>query len=490
MYCGWHRCRDTSRAWYSIQPRSLMTFDVTREPWIPVRWIASEGRPPEIDLRKALCEAHRIRELTAPPLQTAALYRLLQALFIRLYVHPEEKRDDEDWDEQDWFELWERGHLDSGRVHDYFDRWQDQRERFDLLHPERPFYGHPNPVKPSEGRTNWLVPVWAKGNNETLFDHTTDDACQSLSLAEAARAVVETQAWALGGLAGPGRLRFEDAPLSRGLVFWIRGGNLFEALLLNTPPARFARMRSGSDDLPTWEWDELPDSTPGAETGYLNFLTWPSRHIRLLKSEHGSEIDAVLIAQGKKWISDIHDPLWARRTKNDGTPYPFKLRKEQALWREAPSWLGLQLEDKKHLPPSTFQWLANESGPGGDLNDVDLPWNIDVFGLANDKAKWELIRHERLVLHTSLLRSQILQSRVEAAVDQANRQARILRGALYTFAQRISTDGDAGSVLEALQGGRRYWSLLETGFEFGSDREHDFGTWLEMLAGLASVGAE
>ena len=467
-----------------------MTYDLTREPWIPVRWITGEEGAPAVGLREALREAHRLREVTAPPLQTAALYRLLQALFIRLYVHPEGAPDDEGWDDDAWFDLWEHGRLDPERIAAYFDRWQDERERFDLLHPERPFYGHPHPTKPSEGRVNWLVPVWAKGNNETLFDHTTDDACASLRLPEAARALVETQAWALGGLAGPGRLRFEDAPLSRGLVFWIRGSSLFEALLLNTPPVRFARMRSGTDDLPSWEYEELPDNEPSAETGYLSFLTWPSRHVHLTMAPQELVVREVHIAQGKKWVSETHDPLWARRTKKDGSRYPFKLRKEEALWREAPSWLGLRLEDKRELPPATFQWLENERGPGGDLQDADLTWEVDVFGIANDKAKMELIRHERLTLHTSVLRSYTLQTQIRTAIEQANRQAKILRTALYTCAEHLSTESDAATVVDALQGVRRFWAFLETGFDFGRGHEPGFAQWLDALAALAAVGPE
>ena len=466
-----------------------MSFDLSREPWIPVRWIASEEGRPALGLREAIVEAHRIREVTTSPLQTAALYRLLQALFIRLYVHPEGEDDDSGWDEDAWFDLWEQKTFDSKRIAAYFDRWQDEKERFDLLHHERPFYGHPSPDTPSEGRTNWLVPVWAKGNNETLFDHTTDDTCARLSLPEAARALVETQAWALGGLAGPGRLRFEDAPLSRGLMFWIHGDSLFHSLLLNTPPEAFARMASGKKDIPVWEYDTLPGREPRAETGYLDYLTWPSRHVRLLVDDEGETpfVSEVHIAQGKKWVSETHDPLWARRTKKNGDRYPFKLRKEEALWRSAPSWLGVKLESKKELPPVTFQWLAFASSPGEGLAENGRKeWPVDVFGLANDKAKMELIRHERLTVRPAILGSTILQSCIETAVHQSSTQAKILRGALYTCAEHLATDGDAADIADALQGGRRYWAFLDTGFE----QDVGFDEWLNELAGLATKGPE
>lgn len=498
-----------------------MTYDLTREAWIPVRWIPSDEGPPALGLRDILTEAHRIREITASPLQTAALYRLLQALFIRLYVHPEGETDDSGWDEDAWFEVWEQERFDSERIHAYFDRWQDKKQRFDLLHPERPFYGHPDPFWPNEGGTNWLVPVWAKGNNETLFDHTTDETCPALSLPEVARALVETQAYALGGTSRPKTLalRFEDAPLSRGLLFWIRGNTLFESLLLNTPPARFTRMPSESNDLPVWEREDLPDHEPSAESGYLDYLTWPSRHIRLLASKENGVpvVRKVHIAQGKKWVSKAHDPLWARRTTKDGARYPLKLRKEQALWREAPSWLGLKLENKKDLPPATFQWLAFATTTGEGLEGYNA-WEVDVFGLVNDKAKMELIRHDRFMMHTEILLSHTFQARVEDAVERANRQAKILRSALRLCAIELVASLDAEvdgqklsvwleqdsrfensknntikrlrDIQESFQAERRFWAFLETGFTTNHERENGFADWLDHLAALATAGPE
>ncbi len=463
-----------------------MAYDLTQQPWIPVRYVVGEEGPSAVGLREALAEAHRIREIEAPPLQTAALYRLLQALFVRLYVHPEDAPDDADWTQEAWYDLWEAGRFDSGRVARYFDRWQDERERFDLLHPDRPFYGHPEPTTPSDGAANWLVPVWAKGNNETLFDHTTDAMCAAMPLDEAARALVATQAWALGGLAGPGRLRFEDAPLSRGAVFWLRGDSLFEALLLNTPPDTITRMRSGKRDAPSWERDTPSDRKPGAEVGYLDFLTWPSRHVRLDVDETGDEpvVCGVQIAQGKKWVSEATDPLNALRTKKDGGRYPLKLRPEQSLWRAAPAYLGLRLDGQREAPPRPFDWLVNSprlrrSRAGG--------WDVEVFGLANDKAKMEMIRADRLTVYPTILGSKSAQRYVVEAVKRASMQAQTLRYALRDCAARLATRTDAADVADGLQGERRFWALLETGFVQGRDRERAFDDWLGALADLTAA---
>lgn len=464
-----------------------MTYDLIREPWIPVRWGDGADGAPGVGLRDALADAHRIREVEASPLQAAALYRLLQAFFLRLYVHPDTEPDDSGWTHNAWRALWTAGHFDSARIDGYVERWSD---RFDLLHPKRPFYGHPDPLNPNQGPPSWLVPTWAKGNNETLFDHNADAAATTLSLDAAARALVETQAYALGGLAGPGRLRFEDAPLSRGLVFWLRGRSLFEALLLNTPPATFSRMPSGERDLPRWERGAHTGTAPGAEEGYLDFLTWPSRHVRLRVTEDAGflpVVSGVHIAQGKKWVSEAADPLGARRVKKDGSRYPFKLRPEQALWRASSSWLGLRLDAAREDPPRPFDWLASESGPGEMLPDRAEGWDVDVFGLANDKAKMEMIRADRVTVYPAVLRSTDLQQRIDEAVRRANRQAGSLRAALRTCAGYIATTGDAADVAEGLQGARRFWTLLDSGFQYETTRHEGFDDWLRALAALPGI---
>ena len=78
----------------------MATFDLRTEPWIPVRYV--DGKSGEVGLRNALVEAHHIRELDLDnPMETAALYRLLLALTIR--INPETE------DESAWFDRWDEG---------------------------------------------------------------------------------------------------------------------------------------------------------------------------------------------------------------------------------------------------------------------------------------------------------------------------------------------------------------------------------------------
>ncbi len=471
-----------------------MTYDLTTEPWIPVRWTEGESGESAVGLRDALAGAHRIAEVAAPsPLETVAIYRLLQALFVRLHVHPEDADDDEGWTRTAWQKLWDAEQFDAGHVNAYFDRWQSEAAdppRFDLFHPERPFYGHPDPATPNTGPLSWLTPTRAKGNNETLFDHTRDTANGPLTPAEAARALLAAHVYSLGGLAGPGRPSYQEGPLVSGLVFWIRGENLFEALLLNTPAASFARLDSPEGDAPAWE-RPLPGDDDRPELGYLDYLTWQSRHVRLVAEEQDGEVVVtdVHLRSGPKWVSAARDPLMAYRISKKEEVYPFKLQPGVALWRRAPVWLGLKLESKNvGYPPRTFAALAAWRAFGGEVEG--RAETVDVFGLANSKAKMELIRHERTPLFPAVLRLQPLQEAVDEAVQRADRQMQSLRRALRTFAATLAPGKpeDVRTRAEGLQAEERFWTWLETGFLFGGQHEPGFEEWLGDLAAIPNPG--
>jgi len=213
----------------------VASFDLTREPWIPVE--RTDGTSEEVSLRTILVDAHRFRSVygDSPP-ETASLYRLLQALVLRIDgLVPEDRKD---WSRQ--YE--ERSQFDSAVVNQYFDKWQGEHGRFDLLHPERPFYQVPDLPSANKNSLGWLIQDRVKGNNATLFDHSLDEQNPPIPLSKAARALTSIQLYGLSGLAGPGRPNYREGPLVKGMMFWIRAKNLRDALLLNTPPSEEARM--------------------------------------------------------------------------------------------------------------------------------------------------------------------------------------------------------------------------------------------------------
>src|SRR5579875_3851362 len=149
-------------------------FNLLDEPWVPC--VMADGSAQELSLADALLRAHEVRELfDESPLVTVALHRLLLAILHRNFGPASIG---------EWFQLWRRGRWNEETLKAYFTRWH---ERFELFHPERPFYQMPEaPSLPYEPITV-LFQELSSGNNPTLFDHSLDRGGVSVSPALAAR---------------------------------------------------------------------------------------------------------------------------------------------------------------------------------------------------------------------------------------------------------------------------------------------------------------
>ena len=160
------------------------TYDLRTQPWIPC--MRNDGAVVTLGLQTALAEAHTLRELGGEsPLVTAALYRLLLAVLHRVYDGPA--------DPDAWGAIWDARQFDAARLDAYFDRWG---ERFDLFHPERPFYQAADERVKPKSLSDFIFHA-ASGNNATLFDHHTDEGGLVLMPSEAARMMLAAQTFGL-----------------------------------------------------------------------------------------------------------------------------------------------------------------------------------------------------------------------------------------------------------------------------------------------------
>lgn len=461
----------------------MPSFDLSTEPWLPVLDAGADLRDGpdrplarrDVGLREALLRAHEIREVyTDAPIETIALNRLLLAIFIDGFLSEP--------DEEAWRTLWERGRLDPDAVERYFND-PVRADRFDLLHPERPFYQHPVPLAKEPAPLSKLFHAEGSGNNATLFGHEVDQLPSLRSLAEAARGVVCAQAAAVGGgVSKP--FNFSHGPLVGSAVFWIRGRSLFEALLLNAPPDPDARMRSGfskNNDEPAWQ-RPLPNvHARRPVAGYLDYLTWQSRRLTLVPEtdENGRYgVRTVYLTQGDKDDPGVtNDPLMATVVPQDKSrpPFPYGFRVNRVLWRDATTFFKL-FRPEDGGSPRTFWWLHEFAGEDGDAD----PFAVDVFGLTGDKAKVLFWRHERMPVYPSLLAEDASQGALRflsRALEFAEEQHNVLNGAVRTTAEYLLSPPKPGtdeapkadkkavtSLTDALGASGRYWASLEPDF--------------------------
>ncbi|MEU3628797.1 type I-E CRISPR-associated protein Cse1/CasA [Amycolatopsis coloradensis] len=294
------------------------SFSLISQPWIP---ISTDTAGPEHDasLSEVFARAHEIRLSGRSPQETAVLLRLLLAI----YDAAAGPATDEEWDR-----AWQANTLaPDGRIAAYLERWSG---RFDLLHPERPFAqcGH---LIEYRRTPDVLDPLFLGGAAAGWFNHRMANPAvyPPHPPGQAARYLLILLGYDVAGIKGapPGSAKDRTFGAKLGEVaastlLLVDGRTLKDTLLLNLPP----RPRA-SGDAPVWERD-CPE--PGVQVrvpaGRLDYLTWPSRRIRLRPDVDG-HIDAVAWHDGDRVDGgyDASAPLddtaaWAPKRSGGATP--------------------------------------------------------------------------------------------------------------------------------------------------------------------------
>ena len=438
----------------------MSSFNLIEKPFIPC--LRTDGGFTEYGLRDVLVNAHDIAEVRdASPLVTVALHRLLLAILHRGYAGPK--------DSAARIAIRAAGRFDATRLAAYFEEW---KKRFDLFHDTYPFYQRAGFKTAEPSGVNRLAQELSRGNNAALFDHTTDDPPPALTPARAARAVVAEQSFAVGGgKSDTGSTT--HAPLVSGAVVLIRGGTLFESLWLNlTVFSGKHPVASLGDDAPVWERPPAdPHSQPARPQGYLDYLTWQSRTLRL---HHETENEKVVVrrvsyAQGRRLEvqAGFYDPMVAYfRSDKDGDR-AVRFNEFRDLWRESASLFQFAEADQFRGPTTLHTLSAAELG---DVLPRSARYKLAVFGLCTDKAKVNFWRHESLPLPLAYLDKPELVESLKLALklaEQVGSEA-LRKAAWVTVVARLTGDaggnpdkGRVAALVESFAPERLYWSRLE-----------------------------
>ena len=439
-----------------------MSFNLIDEPWIPC--ITAEGEFVEVSLRDLFARAPELLEISCEtPIMSASILPLALAILHRNFGPA-------DYDE--WEALWKAGKFDMARLDGYFAQW---RERFDLFHPEHPFY---QAIEDRVEAKSLIYLIHSIGNTATLFTHANDAAGIQLTPAEAARQLLAAQYFHTAGL-GPAinkkRVSFKDSNYARGVIFWACGSTLFETLMLNlTAYPDEQMMASHDDDKPSWEMEE-PFEKREMPRGYLDYLTWTNNRVQLIPQTADDHIitrEAVMVP-ALNLGPDVQSPqkrYIQKKEKGEFTgEYSFLyFNSNRALWRDYDSLL--ERDSKAVKPPAVIEWLAylEQDGP----LDEDFPVRLMATGMLADQAKPIFYRREIMPLPLELLRDANYVSRIEGALATAEEIEESLRFALDILANEVLLRGAEGkpdpndrrNLIKQWRAREHYWEALELEF--------------------------
>jgi CRISPR system Cascade subunit CasA len=438
----------------------MKKFNLITEGWIPC--LLRDNTVAELGLLDTLARAHEIKEITDDsPLVVVSLHRLLLAILHRNFG-PKTF--------EDWKNLWRGGAWNAEKLREYFEKFED---RFDLFDAKRPFYQYPEVAKrggaaADKAPLELLMQEKAAGNNATLFDHSFASKPRAYSPAAAARALIARQAFSIGGGVGY-PFNLSHGTLVRGLSVLATGQNLFETLALNlvvyyrNNPIPAQDDDGETLDKPFWERDHLvqaaeADSAGTVPLGYLDYLTWQSRRVKLFYNDSLQGVDSCQLQQNFKLseAGTIFDPFKVFVRGNEGF-YALDLNSNKQLWRNSHTLFQQagSIEGRSNL----FTHLAKvgESISTGEIRGQKR-YSFSIFGIVNDKANVLLWSQERLPLPMSYLSDEALLTQLETAIRFAEDTAKYLRDALKKLADNLESD------ISSFQGMTVYWSRLETQF--------------------------
>ena len=440
---------------------ATVTQNLLSLPWIRVS--LTGGEYANVSLLDSLRQAHEIRCLEMPsPLAHASVSRLLVAYLLA--------SGDEPHTVEAQAVMLRAGRFDASRLEAYASDWS---HRFNLVDREHPFLQSPDPmddVPPSSIAR--LIAERTSGNNATLFDHTLDAAPPALTPAEAATYLVTHSAFALGG--GVSRpFNFTDGPLARGASVMPRCSSLFETIVLMALPFGDAgpipRIHRGEPDRPCWESDVPdPDKAGNRPRGFLNYLVWPSRRVRLIQDDDGL-FRRCRYQQGLRIPDDAMDPFTGyRRDDKTGRHLVRRINPARALWRDSPALVEEQVSgDRASSLLHAILELASTT-------DVP-PYRLEVVGMVTSQAKISSIHHERLPLGPAFVTSAVLRKVARDALGVADKGYDALRSGLRAAAAqllapgsssggRTPDKGDVAQLVASFGADSDYWPRLEIPF--------------------------
>ncbi|WP_039727694.1 type I-E CRISPR-associated protein Cse1/CasA [Leptolyngbya iicbica] len=440
-----------------------MNFDLTTKPWVPV--VTQDGLYREVSLLELFAQWETLRKLQADnPPTTLALHRFLLALLNWVYEGPEDEED------------WERIRDDNGE--EVITYLKDQKDCFDLLHPNRPFMQDPTLTVDVAGEI-YQAYVLHGNNTSTVFCHEHQWSGDSLDIAAAARLVLRLHVFDVGGRKTGSSVSAGVIPTMDAANVLVRGNSLKETLLLNLMQydGEEKPFEGNGEDLPAWEREPQP-AQERVPTGYVDYLTFQWRRVRLFFE--GGRAVKVAVHPGDR-LPKSHSSAdyemaiaYKKNPKKPGDRYTIRLDLNRSLWRDSTAFLqssGKWSDD--WIGPKIITWIA-------ELQQAKLvaDWlNLQVLGLTVDNAKPLGWVSEQLSVPTAYVTEKPLWQALDSALQFAEKHKDVFMSfqgsPYYVLAEALNPPStpkkaisqQAAQLASTLGGSSRYWAALDQEFK-------------------------
>ncbi len=399
------------------------SFDLTREGWLQCS--DEQGETRLLGLRDLFLHAHELRGVSgdSPP-QTVAIHRTLLAMLICIVGR--------DIDPDKWEQLWEVERFNPVEIEAYFN---EQQPNLDLFSEDRPFFQSAD-SRVKQKSVISLSHDRASGNNATLFAHHTEAMGESLTPAEAARAVITAQAFGLAGLSGikPG---FTDGTCAGGTLFLLEGATLKETLLLNLleyPDHDIDGLTSGERDAPAWEMPDpfIPERI--LPFGLLDYLTWQNRRILLFPERDATGATVVrqmTMGPALSFDGNILDPMKFYRPDKKLGHVAISFSESRALWRDSAAILSFHEDsDGHHKPPATLTWVRDLVDEYDIILQSSRAFRLSALGMSKKQAKVLFFRADHMQLPLVYLDDEALVDQLADCLSRAEEIAKALHFSL------------------------------------------------------------
>lgn len=467
-----------------------LSFDLTREPWIPA--LDLDGRERALTPVEVVAQAGELTSIGGElPTTGFALTRLMLAILHRAVAGPR--------DRDHWAELWAAPDLPVDAVDSYLHRC---RHRFDLFSATAPFHQVPGLRANSGGHSGLEKLIADVPNGLPLFTTRAGRGLARVGHAEAARWLVHAQAFDTSGIKTGvvGDSRVKNGKGYPDGVGWlgntggilVEGASLRETLLLNLLPYSedelALRWGRPDEDLPVWEREPLgPDvevdvhGLPrGRPRGPADLFSWSSRRIRLIGDSDG--VTGVLLSYGDRLAqqnSHTFEPMCAWRRSETQE----KARKEAVVYMprqhavDRVFWRGLEAvlpvahvaatgrDAARSLAPANLSWL--DVAQQQELLEPDAVVRTRVTGIAYgaQSAVVEEVIDDQLSSRVAALRAgeETVGEQVLVAVRRCEEAVKAVKNLAGNLVRAAGGDGDGvraraeETAFAALDGPFRRW---------------------------------